>query len=493
MKIKRIIIPTITMVIIASQLMGCSAASQSELLQMINNGDQIEIEVATPINEEQGIEAKVTWIILEQLDNYSSFRKSFEDALKITSYADGSKNGIVYVGLDGNQNGNNTLQNAFMNRKFISRYWEDEKVQQQVQDAVGALYVDIEVGSEDMVYAPLNAYWNLLPDNEANYFNGGSTLTRGEAMALLMRASTPVTDTCTPNPNSSFTEAVGQNDYTDYASYLSSDSYLEISSKSLDNKTFNSTITRGEYIYMLIHNIFGAGAIESADTTIQLKDVKNGGDIAGEQKFIEDATTKDHWQSYELAYAMQNPENGCPERMYKGLSVANQLGIIGTETRWDEGLTKTEAIELLVKAYEAYVKENGYLIDAESGKGSGVVTDEEAPTQGVEATETEIEVNSTSDSITLEDDEYKGDNPLDTGYEGEDLIDVDDEAIVDEVMEQLKKEHPEWFEDSNTTNNSVTPAPYTGPALGTPSSGTTTDDFVFGQGDYSNGVGGTVY
>ena len=44
MTIKRIVIPTITMVIIASQLMGCAAVSQSELLQMINQGDAIEIE-----------------------------------------------------------------------------------------------------------------------------------------------------------------------------------------------------------------------------------------------------------------------------------------------------------------------------------------------------------------------------------------------------------------------------------------------------------------
>lgn len=69
MTIKRIVIPTITMVIIASQLMGCAAVSQSELLQMINQGDAIEIEIATPINQEQGTESALDWQELASLWN----------------------------------------------------------------------------------------------------------------------------------------------------------------------------------------------------------------------------------------------------------------------------------------------------------------------------------------------------------------------------------------------------------------------------------------
>ena len=40
MSVKRVIVPTITMLIIASQLMGCSSVSQSEMLQMINHKDR---------------------------------------------------------------------------------------------------------------------------------------------------------------------------------------------------------------------------------------------------------------------------------------------------------------------------------------------------------------------------------------------------------------------------------------------------------------------
>ena len=36
MHIKKIVVPTLTMAIIASQLLGCGAMSQSDLLKMIN-------------------------------------------------------------------------------------------------------------------------------------------------------------------------------------------------------------------------------------------------------------------------------------------------------------------------------------------------------------------------------------------------------------------------------------------------------------------------
>ena len=67
MNVKRIIIPTITMVVIASQLMGCAAVSKSELLTLLEQGENIEIEVASPINEEQGEEQTLDWIQLDQL------------------------------------------------------------------------------------------------------------------------------------------------------------------------------------------------------------------------------------------------------------------------------------------------------------------------------------------------------------------------------------------------------------------------------------------
>ncbi|MBQ2886451.1 MAG: SH3 domain-containing protein [Alphaproteobacteria bacterium] len=375
MKIKRIVIPTLTMVIIASQLMGCQAATQDELLTMLNNGEAIEIEVAAPINEEQGETKQLEWIQLDKLDNYKDFRKEFEDTLKITPYGESSKMGVVYVNLEGKQEGNNTLYNAFMNRKFISTYWDNETTQEKVQDSVLSLYTDVDEDSKASKYAALNAYWNLLPDAEPNYFNGDSTLTRGEAMALVMRAETSVTEDGKPESFVDFTNAVAtsssaKDDYTDFAGYLMEDSYLTVDSESLDSLTYKGTITRGEYVYMLMNHYF-SDTLKNTDTSkVKFTDTKNAGNIAATQKYIEKATEKAHWQAYELTYAIQNVENGCPERMYKALACAANLEILDEETRWDEGLTKTEAIELLVNTYEAYTRVNGYAVDAMQGEGT---------------------------------------------------------------------------------------------------------------------------
>lgn len=85
-------------------------------------------------------------------------------------------------------------------------------------------------------------------------------------------------------------------------------------------------------------------------------DAKDGGNIAEKQQFDNNL---DYWKSYELTYSLQNPDNGLPTELYKGLVVATQVGLItdssddgnsGIETRWDEAITKVEAIEMLCNA-----------------------------------------------------------------------------------------------------------------------------------------------
>lgn len=85
MRVKRFIIPTLTAVIIASQLMGCAAMTQSELLQAINNGDQIEIEVIEPgfVEDEQGQETALSWTELASLTTNADLRSGWDDTLGI--------------------------------------------------------------------------------------------------------------------------------------------------------------------------------------------------------------------------------------------------------------------------------------------------------------------------------------------------------------------------------------------------------------------------
>ena len=346
MKVKRFAIPTLTLVIIASQLMGCAAANQSELLDMINQGDQIEIEVAVPINEEQGTEESITWEELASLTTNDTLRSEWDDILGIINTETG-KNGVLYVDVTGVNNNNNTLQMALHNRAFV-KLMEDEDSLLELAEASMSQYADLDAEEEmKAYYMGINGYFNLLPDATPNYCNADSTLTRLEFMSMVTRAETPVQEL---EADTVFATAVGNNELNIYAQEVADSSYLDIESKSLNNMTANGTITRGEVVYMLMNHYFPNELANVDLSTANLSDCIDGGNIAETQNFIEDGVAKEYWKSYELVYAIQNPDQGVPTDMYKALVLAEQMGIINSETRWDEGITKAEAVELLVSA-----------------------------------------------------------------------------------------------------------------------------------------------
>lgn len=400
MKIKRLIIPTLTMAIIASQLMGCSALTQSELLKWINEGRQIEIDVATPVfyESKQGEESALVWVELAQLETNPALRGSWDDTLLITR-TDTGKNGILYVNAAGENEDNNTLFVALHNRE-VQKIFEDDSIMKSLADSVVNNYADLEIADSNnrneimkAVYMGINGYFNLLPDNTPNYSNADSTVTRAQFMAMVYRADTPVQEI---SANSTFTDLVGQSDYNLYSQEVAENSYLDLESKSLNNMTYNGNITRAEAIYTLISRYYNdeLQAVNPANSGVAFSDAKDGGDIASAQKFIEDSNAKDYWRSYELTYALQNADDGLPTDLYKALVVAYQNNIITTETRWDEAITLSEAMELLVKAIinekgtETYTAKlgsvSGYEVDNEEdsmqsdnnttfqGNGSGV-------------------------------------------------------------------------------------------------------------------------
>jgi len=72
MKIKRIIIPFISLVILTSQLMGCAAMSQEEVANELANGTEVEIELAEP----SGVDSQQTQATAtpEQVQAESGFK-----------------------------------------------------------------------------------------------------------------------------------------------------------------------------------------------------------------------------------------------------------------------------------------------------------------------------------------------------------------------------------------------------------------------------------
>lgn len=352
MRVKRFIIPTLTAVIIASQLMGCAAMTQSELLQAINNGDQIEIEVIEPgfVEDEQGQETALSWTELASLTTNADLRSGWDDTLGIIRTDEG-KNGVFYVNEAGDNENNNTLKVVMHNRAFVQSL-ESEDSMKALAEASLENYADIE-DNETMkaVYMGINGYFNLLPDNAPNYANPDSSLMRNEFMAMVYRADTPVQEIIA---DENFATAVGKSDYNIYAQGVNDNAYLSTENKNLDNLTYNGAISRAEAIYLIVNRYFSEdfNSVDLNSSKSSLTDAKDGGDIATKQKFIENDKMKDRWRAYELQYAIQNPDDGLPTDLYKALVVANQKGLISATTRWDEAITRSEAVELLVTALQ---------------------------------------------------------------------------------------------------------------------------------------------
>ena len=278
------------------------------------------------------------------------------------------------------------------------------------------------------------SFCNILNDSETGFANMDSTITRLEAMSALFKAENPVTDTL--SEDSEFREAVdagNTNEYTIFASNLSEQSYLDISSGSLDSHTANGTITRGELVYMIVQEYF-----KTEYDNVDIKgecyaDTVNGGNIAVAQKFIEGENKKEHWQSYELSYALQNPDKGCPERMYKALLVANEKGIIvDKDSRWEEGATKEDFLEMLTNAYLALPSQ----VSAERGTGETPVQSEESTTELEETGELGNGTSEDAELETPEDVEYQNQLDNELAEETKDQSDVisTDIEILDKTM-----------------------------------------------------------
>ena len=343
MKLKRVILPTITIVIIASQLFGCSSASKQEAYDMLQETEQIELEYAVPeydADEESKVEL-LPWLQLSSLETHPELRQSFEDLLGITTEEDGTKSGVVYTDENGDRNQNNTLFNALGNTNFTISYIRDAEQIKKLEEIANNEYADIE--DNQGVSAVINAYFELLPDQTEGQFDGDATISRAQAMTLVMRATTPVNESQAPETDADFTSVVGESQYTNFAAPMNEYTYLN-TENGLTDKTFNTTMSRGEYIYMLTKCIYGDSYAErmmdagKEDETLSddlsLTNIKDGGNITFQE-------------------ALNNPENGLPTDMYNTLARAVALGFITEDNlNWDEAITKSEAINLFIDAVE---------------------------------------------------------------------------------------------------------------------------------------------
>lgn len=408
MKAKKIIIAVAAVVlvfsaVIATQFIGRKDDTDAKT-SVIDTNKPIVIDVSVSDSDVEP-KAELTWTELGKLTTYEKMRTTVDTAFDNAMGDDGLKYGPFYIDKDGNQCTNNTLKVVLGNRYVAEMFAtggnvdiekvdssnlgaieipeettestetaeeESSAMTKSINNSLDAVYTDLS--DSDYTPALFNAYFNLLPDSTPNYFNGGDTLSRAEAMALVTRAVTPVQSLTAEDDFTSAVEGTDYDQYINYAAQQNASSYINTNDKSLTADNFKGAMSRAEFIYLIMNEVYGTDAVQGYDTSKSaLKDCTNAGDLSAELKI----TGSDRCNGYTLSHSLKNVDKGVTEELYKPLAMAVDKGIITPETRWNEGITKSEAIEIVVNAFSQYYDENGYLVN-NADKGSTQVLEAQA-------------------------------------------------------------------------------------------------------------------
>lgn len=382
---KKLLLLSLAISALTLNLTGCSAL-KDEMTEAMSQNQEIKLSVnaeANTINNK-----KFNWVELDKLTTFKEIRNTWDDKLNIVKFDSGSKNGAIFIDTEGNWQGNNTLYNIFQNKLFITDYWKDSKFKSAIAQPAMDEFSDIDNESTGIV-ASINAYFNILPTNDDGTSGLMDYLTRAEAMAAIFRGDTPV---IYAEENQEFMDAFGHNENNIYAVGVAENSYLDYKNGGLNYDTYNSPITRIEAIYILINRYFPS-ELENYTINGSFSDCKNAGNVANKLGF----TDKHAWQSYELEYCLQNYKDGAPETLYKAMSLAQSLGIVSSDSRWNEALMGGELVNMMIACYEAVSNRDGFLVNAKAGENVGqslyIVEEEEAP---VEVSKTETTISSTA-------------------------------------------------------------------------------------------------
>jgi hypothetical protein len=361
MKIKQASCLVLVASLLIATLSGCGSDSfQNEILgyQSQNESIHITMDVETNLSSKNDI----TWAELDQLSSFKTLRKTVDDTLQVIKFDTSSKNGCIFINTDGDWDGNNTLYNAFQNKKFVEEFWSNGRMRSALAEASIDTFSDVT--SETMgITATVNAYWNLLPTNK----DGTSGLTdytsRAEAMTAIYRGDTEVTYL---ENNEAFDEAVGDSQYNIYAANLADCSFLDYTNGSLCYDTYTSAITKAEVIYMIVQRYWPDEYANTASGDAgYFVSTSNAGDVA-ESLGIKGGYA---WQAYELEYCNQTGI-GCPDDLYRALVVAYNHGIIASDFVWNEPLMIGKMLTYLTDAYEA-TSSKTFAVNAKLGDNVG--------------------------------------------------------------------------------------------------------------------------
>ena len=269
----------------------------------------------------------ISWTPVGELTDHAELRASIDKYLGVTGEGK-NKQGSLYTNIKGKNDYNNVFSVA-MNNSAVEKALNTNK--NFIANAACNSYTDLDIDDEEKcVNMALNAYFNLLPDGtEAN---ADASLTRAQFMAMVMRADTPVTDIQT---DTAFEKSVGQSEYNRYAQSVNKDSYL-----TLNNQLYNSSMTRAEAVYTIVSRYYADSLKNASSSASCYTDAKDGGAVAKSDR------------ASALNNSISNPDSGMDRELYKSLCVAKEKNLLtSARSRWDEAITKNEAIALLRSVY----------------------------------------------------------------------------------------------------------------------------------------------
>lgn len=335
----RIVLPMLTAIMI---LGGCGQVNttQQDILNMLNTSDTVTIELTVEKDENEGYKYSVDWIQLGDMTSSKELRAVMDEQFKITGNT-GNKNGMFYVNEKGENTQNNTLSVVMKNRAFTTILNNADDLE-LINYALAENYSDIDIEDERAIYAAISDYFELLNAGENGESNIEDSLSRAEAMSLVFRAVTPVSEI---EGNSAFDNAVGQSDYNAFANKENENVYVSTSDGSLNETTYIQNMTKAEYIYLVMNEVFGNQAVQSVDSSVELIGLKNAGNL----RYSEELVDRQQVSSAIIKSFVNNPTS-IDENIYKALELADQKGIISSVDDMDSAITKGEAVEILCKA-----------------------------------------------------------------------------------------------------------------------------------------------
>lgn len=403
-KIRRIVVPLVTLTLLSISLAGCAPSTANQLRDTIREGGSVSIEFSQEASmlPAEGRLAK-EWVQLDQLQTHSTLRTEFDRLSGTIQVNDGSgvpgKGGPLFIDEKGYRTGNTSLEDGLRNRTFVERFWGADGALTAFSKISELSYKDVVGGGLEGRMASINAYYNLLTDvgggGDDTLFKGSLGLSREQFMSLVFRSEHGVTEL---GRDAAYESATGgATAYSLFAQGVHGSGFLPIANRSLDGYTVGGAISRVEAIYLMVTRHFpeqlaaseGAGATGFSDT-------KDAGDLALRLGFKtrEDGVIieKDRWQAFTLAYMLRYPDKGIQRELYRAMQVARELGLIipgdGNTSRWDEPITRTEALSLVVNTHLAKNELFGFLSTSEFGKMDLHVVERPAePVQHVEPVE----------------------------------------------------------------------------------------------------------